>query len=64
MVNLENETISEQGLPKFAPVQLTFFATVDHPVVDEIKKLDTENMTPLQALKKLDELKKKVGEGK
>jgi len=73
LVNLENETISEEGLPKFAPStkknknaeikessQLTFFTPVDHPVVDEIKDLDTENMTPLQALKKLDELKKKI----
>jgi len=62
LVNLENETISEKGLPKFAkePAQLTFFAPVDHPIVDEIKSLDTENMTPLQALKKLDELKKKT----
>ncbi len=76
LVNLENETISEEGLPKFAPStkksknkeiresQLTFFTPVDHPVVDEIKNLDTENMTPLQALKKLDELKKKLGEEK
>lgn len=66
LVNLENETISEQGLPKFAKEspQLTFFAPIDHPVVDEIKNLDTENMTPLQALKKLDELKKKVEKGK
>ncbi|MCK4401167.1 DNA mismatch repair protein MutS, partial [bacterium] len=66
LVNLENETISEQGLPKFAKesAQLTFFSTVNHPVVDEIKDLDTENMTPLQALKKLDDLKKKIKEEK
>jgi len=67
LVNLENETISKDGLPKFAkePAQLTFFTPIDHhPVVDEIKDLDTENMTPIQALKKLDELKKKIKEEK
>ncbi len=29
-------------------------------VVDEIKDLDTEKMTPLQALKMLEELKKRI----
>ncbi|UCE39527.1 MAG: DNA mismatch repair protein MutS [Thermoplasmata archaeon] len=33
-----------------------------HPVVDDIKKLDLNEMTPLEALNKLNEMKKKVEE--
>ncbi|MBI5096763.1 MAG: hypothetical protein HZB32_03825, partial [Nitrospirae bacterium] len=33
-----------------------------HPVIEEIRELDLMNMTPLQALAKLDELKKKVSD--
>ncbi len=35
---------------------------VPHPVIDEIKKMDLNEMTPLEALNRLNELKKKVNE--
>ncbi|MFH0815316.1 MAG: DNA mismatch repair protein MutS [Methanobacteriota archaeon] len=35
-----------------------------HPVVEELRGLDIHNMTPVQALQKLDELKRKVCDGK
>jgi DNA mismatch repair protein MutS len=38
--------------------QLDLFGT--HPVVEEIKTIDVETLTPLQALNRLSELKKKV----
>jgi DNA mismatch repair protein MutS len=33
----------------------------EHPVVKELRDVDVHNMTPLQALQKLDELKRKAG---
>jgi DNA mismatch repair protein MutS len=35
----------------------------DHPVIEEIKSLDTNSMTPLDALAKLAELKSKLESG-
>lgn len=42
--------------------QLTFFSSQPsiHPVIEEIRDLKVEEMTPLEALNKLNELKKKV----
>jgi DNA mismatch repair protein MutS len=36
--------------------------TTEHPLIEEIKELDTNSMTPLDALTKLAELKKKLEE--
>ena len=41
-------------------VQLTFFEAEAHPVVEALKGLDVEAMTPLEALTKLAELQKLV----
>ncbi|MBI5476490.1 MAG: DNA mismatch repair protein MutS [Ignavibacteriales bacterium] len=41
-------------------VQLTLFEMRDDKLRDELKKLDLEKMTPLEALQKLAELKKKI----
>jgi len=43
-----------------AEVQLTLFEMRDDQLREEIKKLDLEKMTPLEALQKLAELKKRV----
>ena len=42
--------------------QLDFFETPcrDHPALDKIRKIDVDNLTPVEALKKLEELKKEV----
>jgi len=42
--------------------QLTFLEQKS-PVTEELGKLDLDALTPLEALNKLYELKKKVGEG-
>ena len=68
--NLETEALNSSGLPKFAPqggrpsgpVQLDLFAR-QSPLLKEIRAIDLDKMTPLQALLKLKELKKK-SEGK
>jgi DNA mismatch repair protein MutS len=41
-------------------LQLSLFTPQPHPVVDELKSIDLNNMTPLEALNKLNELKSKA----
>jgi DNA mismatch repair protein MutS len=41
-------------------LQLSLFTPKPHPVVDELKAIDLNNMTPLEALNKLYELKSKI----
>jgi DNA mismatch repair protein MutS len=41
------------------PSQLALFGALPHPVVEELKGLDLNRMTPLEALTRLAELKKK-----
>jgi DNA mismatch repair protein MutS len=49
---------------KQAPVdQLTLFGAVTHPVVDELRKLDPEKVTPLEALTLLDRLVSQARQG-
>ena len=43
-------------------IQATLFPQEDNEIIREIRKLDIMNMTPLEALNKLHELKKKVDE--
>ena len=43
------------------PIQLSLFGSKADTLVDEVNAIDIHNMTPLQALNKLQELKKKVG---
>lgn len=50
--------ISEPGRKKNASAQLEMFEA--HPVIDELNQLHVESLTPLEALNKLAELKKKV----
>jgi DNA mismatch repair protein MutS len=45
---------------KTQKVQLTFFEADVHPVVEALKDLDVETLTPLEALTKLAELQKIV----
>ena len=56
---LEEEHLDGEGRPKIAQqpvkrrrgeVQLTFFAPIDHPLLDEIRGLDLNNTTPIGAL--------------
>jgi DNA mismatch repair protein MutS len=44
------------------PDQLSFFAPAGHPVVDRLRSLDVERMTPLEALNRLAELKREAAE--
>jgi DNA mismatch repair protein MutS len=43
-----------------SPAQMSLFMIEDHEVLEELRNLDTDSLTPLQALQKLHELKGKV----
>jgi DNA mismatch repair protein MutS len=45
-----------------AEVQMTLFEMKDDALRNELKKIDVEKMTPLEALQKLNDLKKKIKE--
>ncbi len=70
--NLEAATLDVNGKPKFAPLktaqnskqpaQLKLFLSKQDMVIEEIRKLETSRMSPLEALNKLDELKQKLEE--
>ncbi len=50
----------ERTREAFSGVQLSFLGPVTHPLVDEIKALDVDSLSPLEALNKLYELKQKA----
>ena len=70
--NLEAATLDINGKPKFAPLnaaqtkkepaQLRLFASKQDAIIEEIKRLDTTRISPIEALNKLDELKKRLGD--
>lgn len=51
-----------RGEPKPVSYQLSIFSPKDSLIVEELKKLDLEKLTPIEALNKLNELKKKIEE--
>jgi DNA mismatch repair protein MutS len=63
--SLESDHIDEKGRPKVparatrpsARQQLTLFEPPPHPLLDEIRELDLDQMTPLAALQKLHALR-------
>ncbi len=60
-----DEPHAETPTPHVAPkasqngtLQLTLFETAEHPLVKEIRELDVDAMTPLEALQRLSEWRK------
>jgi DNA mismatch repair protein MutS len=66
LAELENGEMSYQKSPppKPRPVayQLSIFSPKDSQIVEELKKMDLDKLTPIEALTKLNELKKKAEE--
>jgi DNA mismatch repair protein MutS len=69
LAQLEAEHLDREGKPKLAvkgkksrrgDLQLTLFAPPEHPVVGELRQLDVNGLTPLDALKLLAELKSRT----
>ncbi len=65
--NLEKNEFTKEGLPRIgqgpgSPAELpqpTLFDTID-PIVEEMKTLDLNSMTPMEAMNKLNELLEKI----
>ncbi|CAN5413847.1 DNA mismatch repair protein MutS [soil metagenome] len=59
---LESTDAPKAKVPPPQKMQLTLFEAEDPPVVKALHKLDTNSLTPLEALRLLDEWKRKYGE--
>ena len=62
LAQLEEEHLDAEGRakiarhaiePKKAHLQLTLFGAADHPLLDELRRLELNNLTPLQAFQLL-----------
>ena len=62
LAQLENEHLDGSGRPKIAQrakrnppgeLQLTLFGAAEHPLLDEIRELQIDQLTPLDALLKI-----------
>jgi DNA mismatch repair protein MutS len=69
LARLEEEHLGENGRPKLTlkgkrsrkdDLQLTLFAAPEHPVVDELRQLKIDSLTPLEALQQLARLQSRV----
>jgi DNA mismatch repair protein MutS len=67
--NLEANEFTIQNKPKLAvarpktpdgSLQLSLFELPEHPVVEELRQIDVENLTPIKALLLLEQLRRKV----
>jgi hypothetical protein len=72
LAQLEQEHVDETGRPKIAitgkkkrrgDLQLTLFAAPEHPLVEELRRLDVAHLTPMGALELLNQWQGKVGIG-
>jgi DNA mismatch repair protein MutS len=66
---LEQEHLDGAGRPKIAPphfhrtsgdIQLTLFGPAEHPLLDQVRQLEIDQLTPLQALTRLEAWKKQL----
>jgi len=65
LYDLEKNAYREDGMPKLArvekePKQLSLFAELEQSIIKELNALKVEDMTPIEALNKLQELKEKI----
>jgi DNA mismatch repair protein MutS len=69
LTNLEANEFTVANKPRIAAgrakpgngsLQLSLFELPEHPVVEEIRQIDVENLTPIKALLMLEQLKRKV----
>jgi len=71
LAQLEDEHLDADGKAKIArietaprrsEIQLTLFGPAEHPMLDELRKLDVDNTSPLDALKKIQQWQEKLEE--
>ena len=58
---LESSNGSHPAVARPKPVQLTLFSPMDHPLLDEIRELELEGLTPLDALKRIEQWQQELG---
>jgi DNA mismatch repair protein MutS len=72
LAQLEQEHVDESGRPKIAvtgkkkrrgDLQLTLFAPPEHPLVEELRRLDVAHLTPMGALQLLNQWQGQVSSG-
>jgi DNA mismatch repair protein MutS len=68
LYHLEKNSYREDGIPKLAkvekePSQLSLFAEAEHALLKELAEIKIEEMAPIEALNKLQELKEKIRKG-
>jgi len=68
LANLEKEELNETGVPRFAgkkskkgSVQLDLFSSATDGIISDLKNIDVNKLTPEKAMRKLIELKKRLG---
>jgi DNA mismatch repair protein MutS len=73
LAQLENEHLDAEGKTRLArraqrvkagALQLTLFAAEEHPIVDEVRTLDLNATTPLDALRWLESWQKRLADGR
>jgi len=56
---------SEEAPPiRTKKIQLTLFEAEEHPIIEELRQLDPATLTPVEALMKLDQWKRRWGKGR
>ena len=63
LISLEGESINNNKRTAIAPstpktVQSTLLEVIEHPLLEALRKLEVDDLSPIQALTKLYELKK------
>ena len=61
-VEQNREMITSQGGGSTGPIQMTLFGTTHHPLVDKIKSLDANALTPMNALQILHDWQTELGD--
>ncbi len=59
-VNDRPRIASTSGIKKGNSIQLSLFELPEHPVVEELREIDIDNLTPVKALLLLEQLKRKA----
>jgi DNA mismatch repair protein MutS len=60
----KGEELSVKNLGQNKELQISLFQPIMHPLIEEIRKLNLEQLTPLQALNLLDRIKKELEKNK
>ena len=71
LANLEGGEFDERGRPRLAqgsdrtdPAQLGLFQVATDPVLEDLRRLEPERMTPIEALAELDRLRRRLEESR